>query len=102
MGFYARGVLGLALMLAGIAGFAFGLYQLTRIGTCASGGPFVSARPCPSSVGWYVGAIIAGVVGFIAGGVLFASRGRRATQPGLPPRGPISKNPPSFGDYRRR
>ena len=102
MGFFTRGAIGLAVMVAGIAGFAFGLYHLTRIGTCASGGPFVSARQCPSSTGWYVGALIAGVFGFIVGGALFASRGRRATKPGLPPRGPITENPPSLGDYRRR
>ena len=27
------------------------LYHLVRTGTCASGGPYVSARPCPSDTG---------------------------------------------------
>jgi hypothetical protein len=87
------------LIAVGIAGFAFGLWQLVKTGTCASGGPYVSARPCPAGTGLYVGALIAGVFVFLAGGALFASRGRPSTDPGLPPQGDATANPRPWGQY---
>jgi hypothetical protein len=84
MDWLGRGAIGLLLMLAGIAAFLLGLYHLMKTGTCASGGPYVSARPCPAGTGTWVAVLIGGVFAFLAGGAVFATRGRRATQPGLP------------------
>jgi hypothetical protein len=84
MDWLGRGAVGLALMLVGIAAFLFGLYHLMKTGTCASGGPYVSARPCPAGTGGWVALLIGGVFAFLAGGAVFATRGRRATEPGLP------------------
>jgi hypothetical protein len=69
-------VAGLVLMLAGGAGLAYGIYQVMQIGTCASGGPFQSARECPSGTGWYILLIGLGVVLPMAGGFM-------ARMPGL-------------------
>ncbi len=91
-----RGALGLGLMLAGLAAFGFGLYHLVKTGSCGGYG----ARPCPSDTGWYVGALIGGVFAFLAGGGLFMTRGRHATDPGLPPiDDPIHQNPPPFSRF---
>jgi hypothetical protein len=100
MDWLGRGALGLLLMAVGLGGFLFALYELVKTGTCASGGPYVSARPCPSSTGYYVGALIAGIFLFLAGGALFATRGRQATDPGLPPpKDSLTANPRPFGSY---
>ena len=54
----------------------YGINQLLQIGTCASGGPYVSARECPDGIGGLVLALIGGVLGlFIAAGV-YLSRGK--------------------------
>jgi hypothetical protein len=87
---------GLVLMVAGLAGFLFALYELLKTGTCASGGPYVSAHQCPSSIG----GLIAGIFAFLAGGALFGSRGRPATDPGLPPpKDELTANPRPFGSF---
>lgn len=96
-----KGAIGLALMIAGVAGLCISLYELTKTGTCASGGPYVSARECPASTPYYIGGIFVGVIAFLIGGWLFSVRGRPATDPGLPPpkeTGPAA-NPKPFGSY---
>jgi hypothetical protein len=100
MDWLGRGALGLLLMAVGLGGFLFALYELVKTGTCASGGPYVSARPCPSSTGYYIGGLIAGIFVFIGGGALFATRGRPATDPGLPPPDDsLTANPKPFSRY---
>ena len=95
MEWLGKGAVGLALMVAGVAGFAFCLYQLVKTGTCASGGPYVSARPCPAGTGAYIVGVIGGVFAFLLGGAIFATRGRHATDPGLPPpKDDVTSNPP--------
>jgi hypothetical protein len=81
----ARFVLGLLLMAVGVAAVGWSIYELTQIGTCASGGPYVSRRECPSDTPYYVAGIFAGVVVWLIGAWAFATRGRHATEPGLPP-----------------
>jgi hypothetical protein len=77
MSYWVKAVLGLALVAAGLGGFLYGLYELMNIGTCASGGPYVSARPCPEGTEAKAlllpGGLILGTVGII----VFALRGRR-------------------------
>jgi Short C-terminal domain len=66
---------GLLVTGAALVAAAWGLYHVTRIGTCASGGPYVSARPCPAGTGAYILAIMAGVFGGLGGIFLYALRG---------------------------
>lgn len=75
--YWFKTVLGLALFLAGLAAFEYALYELMQIGTCASGGPYVSARECPA--GTFEKALLmpAGIVVGLAGIIVFALRGRR-------------------------
>ena len=102
MSWLTRGAAGIGVMAIGIAAFAFGLLQLLETGTCASGGPYVSARPCPDGTGWYMAAVAGGIVVFLAGAAVFATRGRRATAPGLPPDESPAANPQPFSRYHRQ
>lgn len=95
-----RGALGLGLMLAGVAAFGLGLYHLVKTGSCGTSDSFQTVRPCPSGTGAWIGALIGGVFVFLAGGAVFATRGRRATDPGLPPIvDEIHTNPPPFSKF---
>jgi hypothetical protein len=84
--YWARAVAGGGLMLIGLGVTAFAVYKLTQTGTCASGGPYVSARPCPDDTVLYGISIFPAVIAFLLGGWIFATRGRmRGVKPGLPP-----------------
>jgi hypothetical protein len=48
------------LALAGLAALIYGVHDLLQIGTCASGGPYVSARPCPKGTGASILLVMAG------------------------------------------
>jgi putative oligomerization/nucleic acid binding protein len=56
---------------AGAGVFTYALVHVMKIGTCASGGPYVSARPCPAGTGGWIllltGGIIVCVIAMIAG-----------------------------------
>jgi len=80
MDFWVRGVLGWALMVAAVAGFAWCTIDLISTGTP-----------------WLIAGDIASVFAFLLGGWLFATRGREATQPGLPEDTPLA-NPRPFGN----
>jgi hypothetical protein len=57
----------------------YGIFQLLQVGTCASGGPYVSARQCPEGIGALMWALTGGILGlFIAAGIYMA----RGTPPG--------------------
>lgn len=54
----------------------YGINQMLQIGTCASGGPYVSARECPDGIEGLILAVVGGVfLLFVAGG-LYMARGR--------------------------
>ena len=75
MSYWVKAVLGLALLLAGLAAFEYALWELMNTGTCASGGPYVSARECPDDTFWHILAItLAPFVG-PTGALLLAFRG---------------------------
>ncbi|MFL5844955.1 MAG: hypothetical protein ACJ762_09705 [Solirubrobacteraceae bacterium] len=66
-----RGLLGLVVIGASLLLCAWSIYHLMRSGSCASGGVYVIASPCPSEMGGYVlgllGSIALGVAGpFVA------------------------------------
>ena len=89
MGWWAKTVLGAVLVLGGIGAGVYCVVELTQIGTCASGGPYVSARECPPGTEWYILGIFPSVISTLVGGWLLATRGRRrALEPGLPPQNP--------------
>lgn len=73
--------LGWVLCLGGLAIACRSIYDLTQIGTCASGGPYVSARPCPEGTGLKImsvfGAAALGLAGLACHAI--GSRGRRAS-----------------------
>jgi hypothetical protein len=72
-----RGLLaaGLVVFLAGLALACWGVYEATRIGTCASGGPFEIARPCPEGTGTKIAAIFGGtLIGLVGLALAFAGR----------------------------
>jgi Short C-terminal domain len=76
MKFYVRSFIGLFVFFAAWAAFEYSLYHMLQVGTCASGGPYVSARPCPSGIGVYFAGLFGGIIiGLIAIGI-YASRGR--------------------------
>lgn len=82
---YGRTALGLLLVLGGVAGFGLCLVELMNTGTCASGGPYVSARPCPANTEYYAIGMFPAVISALAGIGVLATRGGRPTKPGLPP-----------------
>ena len=68
------GTLGLALALGSLVAFDWALYEIVQTGTCASGGPYVSARPCPEGTGLRIAALIGALpVGLLGCGLLSAS-----------------------------
>jgi hypothetical protein len=60
-------LIGLAICTASVVAWVWGLYEVTRIGTCASGGPYVSARPCPEGTGIRILALMGGIFGGLIG-----------------------------------
>jgi hypothetical protein len=98
-GYVLRAVAGAALMLASLAVVCFSIYELAKTGTCASGGPYVSARECPDGTGLYIASIFPAVIGLLVGGWIFSTRGRaRPVAPALPPQDPLA-NPDPFSRY---
>ena len=79
--YWFKTVLGLVLFLAGLAAFEYALYELMQTGTCASGGPYVSARPCPAGTFEKALLLPAGFIVGTIGIIVFALRGSR---PGAP------------------
>ena len=95
-----RGALGLGLMLGSLAAFGFSLYHLVKTGSCGTSDSFETVRPCPAGTGAYIGVLIGSVFVFLLGGAVFATRGRRATDPGLPPIvDEIHTNPQPFSRF---
>lgn len=68
-----RAVLGLAMVGAGLLFAFWALYDLVQFGSCASGGPYLSARPCPPGTGEKIVGLIGAVFAVIIGAGLAAS-----------------------------
>ena len=74
--YWTRVLLGLAICGLSVVGIAWGLYHVTRTGSCASGGNYVSARPCPPGTGGHILAIVGGAFGIFIGILIYATRGK--------------------------
>jgi hypothetical protein len=74
--YLVRTFLGFGLIAFGVVGLAYAVYQLLQIGTCASGGPYVSARQCPSGTEWMGLAIPGFVIVLLIGAAVYGGRGR--------------------------
>jgi hypothetical protein len=70
-------IAGLAIAGASLVLVDQGLYHLVRTGTCASGGPYVSARPCPPGTGGHILALVGGGFGIFLGVAAYSMRGGR-------------------------
>jgi hypothetical protein len=55
-------LLGMLIVGASLVLTTWAMYRLMRTGTCASGGPYVIAQPCPEGTGWLVLALMGGIV----------------------------------------
>lgn len=75
MRYFLRTILGLGLMVLCATLMAYALHQLLQVGTCASGGPYVSARQCPEGIEWLILAFFPAVIGLIVGAVVYGGRG---------------------------
>lgn len=85
MKYPVRTTLGLLLVGFGILAANWSMYHLARTGTCASGGPYVSARACPAGTGWHIMAMFVAIFAGLIGLGVFAARGskRAASAVGL-------------------
>ena len=68
-----RALLGLAITGGGLVLTAWAIYHLMRTGSCASGGVYVSARPCPPGTGWHVLGLLGSIGLGVAGAFLARS-----------------------------
>lgn len=82
--YWAMTIAGLALCGGAVVAFDSGLYNLVHTGTCASGGPYVSARPCPPGTGWHVASLVGGIFAGLIGIAVYAGRGDRGRPSPVP------------------
>jgi hypothetical protein len=75
---------GLLLCSAAVVALCVSIYDLGRIGTCASGGPYVSARPCPPGTALTILLIPGAVFAGLAGLALYAAGRLRERLPQSP------------------
>lgn len=62
-----HGLLGLAMVGGSLLLCAWAIYHLMRTGSCASGGVYVSARPCPAGTGSHVLGLLGSIFLALAG-----------------------------------
>jgi hypothetical protein len=75
MRYAVRTLLGLGLFAFCWAVTAYAIFQLLQIGTCASGGPYVSARQCPPGIERVMLALAGGIVLYFVAAAIYATRG---------------------------
>lgn len=76
MKYWIRVFLAIVISVIAITACAWALYRLIRTGTCASGGPYVSAQPCPSGTGLQIMALVGGIFGLLIGIGIYTARGQ--------------------------
>lgn len=62
-----RAVVGLGIIAACLLFSYWALFDLVRFGTCASGGPYVSARECAPGTGWKIMGLTFSIFGVLIG-----------------------------------
>ena len=62
-----RAVIGYVIVAGAMLLLAWASYHLMRTGSCASGGVYVSARPCPAGTGGHILGLMGGIFLAIAG-----------------------------------
>jgi hypothetical protein len=77
--YWSVSLLGMLVSLASLLLMTWALYHLVRTGTCASGGPYVSARPCPEGTGAKILALMGSIFALLIGGGIYAARGNRGS-----------------------
>jgi hypothetical protein len=88
--YWIRTVLGGALFLAAVAAFNYAILQMLETGTCASGGPYVIARPCPEGTGTDVAILVGSIFAGLIGAAIYGFRGPK-------PGGPSDRVAASWG-----
>jgi hypothetical protein len=76
MRYLIRTLVGFSLIVASLAAIGYAIYQLLQIGTCATGGPYVSARQCPAGTERLGLMIPAVLLALFAGAIVYAGRGK--------------------------
>lgn len=72
-----RGLLAVLIAAGAVVLASYEIYHLVRTGSCASGGPYVSARPCPAGTGGRILLLIAAIFVMAPAAVaVFATRAR--------------------------
>lgn len=75
--YWSVSLLGMVISLVSLLVMSWAIYHLVRTGTCASGGPYVSARQCPSGTGGQILGLTTSIFGLLIGGAVYAARGGR-------------------------
>ncbi len=75
MRYVIRTLLGMALFAFCWVAIGYAIGQLLQVGTCASGGPYVSARECPDGIERLMFSILGAIVGFFVAAGIYAGRG---------------------------
>jgi hypothetical protein len=75
MRYVSRTLIGLGLFAFLWAVTAYAIFQLLQIGTCASGGPYVSARQCPDGTEGVILSLTVAIPLYFVAAVIYATRG---------------------------
>jgi hypothetical protein len=75
MRYVVRTLLGVGLFAFCWAVTAYAIFQLLSIGTCASGGPYVSARQCPAGTERVMLALVGAIFLYFVAAAIYATRG---------------------------
>jgi hypothetical protein len=76
MRYVIRTFLGMTLFAFCWVAVGYGIFQMLQIGTCASGGPYVSARECPDGTEAIFFALFGGVLGLFVAAGIYIGRGK--------------------------
>jgi hypothetical protein len=76
MRYVVRTLIGMGLFAFCWAVTAYAIFQLLSVGTCASGGPYVSARQCPPGTERVILALTGAIILFFGAAAIYMTRGR--------------------------
>ena len=76
MRYVLRTLIGMGLFAFCWAATAYAIFQLLSVGTCASGGPYVSARQCPPGTERVMLALTGAILLFFVAAFIYTTRGK--------------------------